>query len=72
MRCKYPDCSRNAAEHWAMVPLCHEHKAIIKAETLRYYGSDTSSRMKYSDRVEFLKIAHLIPWSQLAQGKVSE
>ena len=72
MRCKYPDCHRNAAITWALVPLCRMHKSVIEAETARYYANERSVRIKYEERTEYLKIAHLIPWSQVSMGKVIE
>lgn len=70
MTCKYPNCSRNATVHWALVPLCHLHRAVIEMETQRYYNG--TARMRYEQRVEYLKIAHLIPWSQVVMGRASE
>lgn len=59
--CQYPDCKAAATRTWALVPLCQDHQSAIKAETLRYYAVHSVS---YQDRVEYLKIMHLIPWSR--------
>lgn len=68
MRCKYPGCRKRGRKTWALVNLCEEHFGAIRDESRRYYNSLAS--VKYSDRVEYLKIARWIPWSRLQLGEV--
>lgn len=68
MVCMYPECRKVAKKTWALVPLCESHHEEIRKETKRYYVG--TQQMKYTDRVEFLKIAKLISWSRLSMGEV--
>lgn len=69
--CNYPGCNRVSSRRWALVPLCESHYTKIQSETNFYYNA-TSTRMKYSDRTYYLKIAQLIPWSQVSLGREVE
>ncbi len=40
--CRYPDCRTVATASWRLVPVCDEHREIIRAETVRYYGGKIS------------------------------
>ncbi|CAM3879009.1 hypothetical protein COLU111180_12170 [Cohnella lubricantis] len=66
--CKYPGCPKRARKTWALVPLCDDHHEVIRAETQRYYNGSVNA--KYNLRLEYLKIAKLIPWSRLKMGEV--
>jgi hypothetical protein len=48
------------------VPVCDDHRELIRAETMRYYRGSLKT---YDDRVEYLKIAKRIPWSQANMGE---
>lgn len=67
-RCKYPQCRKRSEKTWALVPLCDDHHEIIKKETADYYKS--YSGFRYHHRVEYLKIAKIIPWSRVNMGEV--
>ncbi|OKP97741.1 hypothetical protein [Paenibacillus sp. P46E] len=59
--CRYPDCKAAALQTWALVPLCAEHRELIREETERYYNQQ---KMPYHDRKHFMQIMPLIPWSR--------
>jgi len=64
-RCKYPGCRVTAKTTWALVPVCTDHKEMIRIEAIRYYrGQGKSERPHYS------KIETMIPWSQLRLGRM--
>lgn len=66
--CNHPECIEEATTHWALVDLCEKHREMIKEETDKYYSE--TRRLPYTERVEYLKIAHLIPWSIANLGEV--
>lgn len=67
--CRYPECEKHAGDTFALVPLCLKHKALIEDETAWYYDPFKVG-VAYKRRIHYLKIAHLIPWSQVSTGKV--
>lgn len=69
-KCHYPHCKKLANRLWALVPLCDQHYEDIRDETKLYYERPGAS-IKYEERTEYLKIAHLIPWSMVSQGMVN-
>lgn len=68
-QCKMPGCGECATTTWALVPLCENDFEKIRAESKRYFAG--SQHMKYEDRTEYLKIAELIPWSQVSRGEMN-
>lgn len=59
--CMYPRCKAAASQTWALVPLCQGHREEISSETETYYSKPS---MIYHERVRYLKIVPLIPWSR--------
>ncbi|GIP38592.1 hypothetical protein J31TS4_18720 [Paenibacillus sp. J31TS4] len=62
MKCRYPGCYQPSTKSWALVELCDEHQGDIRRETDKYYRS--SGGVKQEGRINYLKIAELIPWSR--------
>ena len=69
-RCQFPDCPDFSKHTWANVPLCTFHYETIMSETEEHYAVG-NRRFSYEDRYFYLKIAHLIPWSQVNQRRKS-
>lgn len=67
-KCAYPDCKQRSKASWSGVPLCRHHYVSIKEETQDYYTPEKKDRLKYNERYYYLKIAPLIPWSQVNKG----
>lgn len=61
MKCRYPECYKEAKTHWALVPVCHDHRKAIAEETDIYYNKRTLG-MSYDERYYFLAIRKYIPW----------
>lgn len=59
-RCMVTGCSNTATTHWAVVPICNEHRQEIADETHRYY-SRTIGR---EQRFVYAEIEHLTPWGR--------
>ena len=67
-RCQYPQCNIKAVYSFSLVTLCSSHYETITLETALYYEKE----IEYNERVHFLKIAILIPWSGHAKKGIKK
>jgi hypothetical protein len=60
LRCEFPGCKQHATTSWALVPLCEEHKDVVRHETMHYYAKNITR----DERGSYQQIERLTPWGR--------